>query len=180
MDDFVIIVARGELGLSKGGKKQVDDKPGEDPAINSVVHEKELIDRIGFIKLNLPGEVKVFFVYLCGFAGVGASLRWLISRQFNGSYFFYGTMAVNLLGSFLAGVLLYGLFTGKYMGSKILHEALLVGLLGAFTTFSSFSLENVRLIQEGQWLALGANVGAQVVGGILVCYLGYSLAGASA
>lgn len=83
---------------------------------------------------------------------IGALLRYLIS---NGIYawlgrgFPYGTLAVNVIGSFLMGVLTI-LLIEKGDVSEVLKLTLLVGFLGAFTTFSTFSMDTINLISQGQ------------------------------
>lgn len=80
---------------------------------------------------------------------------------------------VNLVGCFLIG-LLWGLFE-----QSILHPAfrglIVIGVLGAFTTFSSFGLESFILIRHQHWRALAANLIINNIGGILLVYLGYLL-----
>lgn len=80
---------------------------------------------------------------------------------------------VNMVGSFLIGVLAAGLSTSGPGWSLFL----MTGVLGGFTTFSSFSLDNMRLIREGHWGPMLTNVLAQCVLGVLLCAAGYALAG---
>ncbi len=86
-----------------------------------------------------------------------------------------GTLAVNLLGCFLlGGVVQFGL-----QHLSIPPEwriGLTVGFLGAFTTFSTFSWETVRMLQEGEWTRALLYVSASIVGGLLAVILGMRLA----
>lgn len=105
---------------------------------------------------------------------LGALLRFLVSNGVYGLFgksFPYGTLAVNVLGSFLIGLLtLY--FVEREMLSSVLARGLIVGVLGAFTTFSTFSLDTFNLIEEGKlWLA-GANALLNVSLCVLAVWLG--------
>lgn len=78
--------------------------------------------------------------------GGGAVLRWVVSTRLN-SALPYGTLLVNVIGSFAIGVLFVVL---AHRGVDDPHRAgLIVGLLGGFTTFSAFSLETMTLIEQG-------------------------------
>ena len=71
----------------------------------------------------------------------------------------WGTLAVNVLGSFLIGLFM-GLTgpDGALMVSPVTRAFVTIGLLGGFTTFSSFSLQTIMLMQDGQWLWAAGNV----------------------
>jgi CrcB protein len=105
---------------------------------------------------------------------VGAVLRFWVS---NGVYgllgrtFPYGTLAVNVLGSLVMG-LLYVLLLDKLALGPAVRAALLVGLLGAFTTFSTFSIETLNLMEEGELLKAVLNVGLSVVLCLAAAWLG--------
>ncbi|MFP5440340.1 MAG: fluoride efflux transporter CrcB [Gammaproteobacteria bacterium] len=86
----------------------------------------------------------------------------------------WGTLLVNVAGSFLYG-LLFAVLTQYLPAGGTLRVALLAGFLGGFTTFSSFSFETVRLFQEGQpGLAIGY-VLASVLSCLLAVWLGLAL-----
>ncbi len=86
----------------------------------------------------------------------------------------WGTFTVNVAGSFLYG-LLFAVLTAYLPASGTLRVALLAGFLGGFTTFSSFSFESVRLIQEGQAVLAMVYVVASVVSCLLALWLGLVL-----
>lgn len=87
----------------------------------------------------------------------------------------YGaTLAVNLLGCLLIGVL-YGLFALRPEISPVLRAGLMVGFLGGLTTFSSFSLDTLRLLESGQaGIAIGY-AAISVLGGLLATWAGLTL-----
>lgn len=88
----------------------------------------------------------------------------------------WGTLLVNIGGSFLYG-LLFALLTQYLPHGATLRVALLAGFLGGFTTFSSFSFESVRLIEEGQLLLAAGYVLGSVVACLVAVWLGLQLAG---
>lgn len=83
---------------------------------------------------------------------VGAVMRFLVAQYVNqlwGAYFPYGTLVVNVSGSFLMGFLAI-LFLELLPPSMFWRAALMIGFLGGFTTFSSFSWETVDLLLRGE------------------------------
>ena len=108
----------------------------------------------------------------------GAVMRWLMAgavQRWAGGAFPWGTFAVNALGSFLLGFLFVWLIE-RSTASELVRLALTVGMLGAFTTFSTYSLESIRLLQEGALGMAAANVMGQVVVCLLLTWLGIQLA----
>lgn len=94
----------------------------------------------------------------------GAVFRfWLSSGVYKwlGQSFPYGTLVVNVFGSFLMGILFVAL-TERWAGDTVIRAALMVGLLGAFTTFSTFSMETLNLIEQGAVLKAMINIIASV------------------
>ncbi|MGS0674224.1 fluoride efflux transporter CrcB [Shewanella sp. 125m-1] len=116
----------------------------------------------------------VLFIALGG--SIGAVLRYLISLlmlQVFGSGFPFGTLVVNILGSFLMGVVFaLGEVSELSPGIKAFIG---VGLLGALTTFSTFSNESLLLMQEGLLVKAILNVVVNVCVCIFVVYLGQQL-----
>jgi CrcB protein len=116
---------------------------------------------------------------LIGLAGfTGTLLRYWLSewtaRRF-GETFPTGTLVVNLIGCFLAGLLFYLLFD-RYLISPTVRTVLLIGLLGGFTTFSSFGLQTFTLFRNGEMGLALFNIAVSNVGGLLMVWVGYSLA----
>lgn len=105
---------------------------------------------------------------LIGLAGaLGAMLRFAITQgvmKVLGQGFPFGTLIVNVLGSFLIGAL-FVVFWERAAGGELLRLVLVVGLLGSLTTFSAFSLDTWILFQDGVYLKAGANI----LGNVLLC-----------
>jgi CrcB protein len=108
---------------------------------------------------------------------VGALLRFWVSTgvyALLGRGFPYGTLVVNVLGSLAMGFL-YVLLLDRMTVVPELRAALLVGLLGAFTTFSTFSIETLNLIEQADFIRAGLNVVISVVACVLACWFGLLL-----
>jgi CrcB protein len=100
-------------------------------------------------------------------AVAGVQARW-------GTAFPWGTLSVNLLGSFLLGLLLPIGLRGTALGPTA-TIALSVGVLGGFTTYSSFSLETLTLLQRGAPVAAFGNVAGTVLACLAASWLGVQL-----
>ncbi len=98
----------------------------------------------------------LLFVGAGGF--FGAISRFLIAtyvQKLSGSFFPYGTLTVNVLGSFIIG------FAAMFFAQTVQPEYkafVITGFLGALTTFSTFSLENVNMLQDGEFTSFGLNI----------------------
>lgn len=109
---------------------------------------------------------------------LGAVLRYWVSStayMLLGRGFPYGTLAVNVIGSLLMGML-YVLMLDRLAAGSEWRAFLLVGLLGAFTTFSTFSIETLLLMQETMYLRALLNVLLSVLACIGAAFLGMVLA----
>nr|WP_189664112.1 MULTISPECIES: fluoride efflux transporter CrcB [unclassified Pseudomonas] len=89
-------------------------------------------------------------------------------------HFYTATLAVNIVGCLLIGVL-YGLFLIRPEVPIEVRAGLMVGFLGGLTTFSSFSLDTVRLLESGQVLLALGYAALSVFGGLLATWAGLSL-----
>jgi fluoride exporter len=116
------------------------------------------------------------FFYIAFGGAAGALLRYWASglvHRIGGSSFPWGTLSVNLIGSFLIGFL-WGMFESVIV-SQNARILIFIGLLGSFTTFSTFSLESFHLVRDGEYGLFIANILSSFVLGILLVFAGYFL-----
>lgn len=116
-------------------------------------------------------------IAIAGGGAIGALLRFWVSTgvyQLFGRSFPWGTLAVNVLGSFLMG-LLFVLMLERSLIAPEWRAAILVGLLGAFTTFSTFSIETLSLIEQADYLKAMLNMILSVSVCVLACWAGLAL-----
>lgn len=108
---------------------------------------------------------------------VGSVLRYLMSTGVHavaGRGFPYGTLAVNIIGCLVMGIL-FVLLVERLSGTTVWRAGLLIGLLGGFTTFSAFSIESFNLIEQGELMKAGLNVVASVLICLAATWLGVTL-----
>ncbi len=126
--------------------------------------------------MTLSGFQVYLLIGLGGF--FGSMLRYAVStgvqRLDPDASFPYGTLAVNGLGCLALG-LLAGLADARGVLGPEARLGLMIGLLGGFTTFSTFGYETLALLREGAWAPAAANVAGSVVIGLAACWLGYGL-----
>ncbi len=113
---------------------------------------------------------------LIGFGGfIGAIARYVISgvphRFLNGS-FPYGTLLVNVLGCFIIGTLMF-LVEDRRMIETEARLFIFTGILGSFTTFSTFGFETYALLRESQYVSAIANIGTNLIVGIFAVAAGW-------
>ena len=119
----------------------------------------------------------VKWIYLFFGGGIGTMARYALSGiicEWFGSRFPLGTLAVNLLGCFLAGFLTV-MTDERFFFSPELRTSLFIGFLGGFTTFSALISETANLIKDGQTLLAFSNVLLSVSVGFIVFRLGILL-----
>lgn len=105
----------------------------------------------------------------------GAVVRFLVSSgiyQWLGRGFPYGTLVVNVIGSFMLGLLTESLMQQRITVTFEYRAAILVGFIGAFTTFSTFSLETFYLIEQGNLNKAGLNIFTSVTACIFAIWIG--------
>lgn len=91
----------------------------------------------------------------------------------------WGTLAINVTGSFVIGF--FDTLTGpdgRIFASSNTRQFFMIGICGGYTTFSSFSLQTLKLAQEGEWLRAGGNTVGSVVLCLVAVWLGYVCANA--
>jgi CrcB protein len=93
-----------------------------------------------------------------------------------GETFPWGTLIVNIVGSFLIGLIAAISGTdGRFIIPPEARQFMMVGILGGFTTFSSFSLQTLTLARDGEWLLAGANIVGSVVLCLIAVWAGHML-----
>jgi CrcB protein len=111
----------------------------------------------------------------------GAVGRYILSglvHRFVTPFFPWGTFVVNVAGCAVFG-LLFGAMEARQVTSPAVRAFVFIGLLGGFTTFSSFAFETMELVRKGEMPAALGNVGGQVVLGLLAFWLAWATARAA-
>jgi CrcB protein len=117
------------------------------------------------------------YIWIAVGSALGGVLRYWcsgVAARLIGETFPWGTLIVNVVGSFVIGLV----FTltgpdGRLLVSSTARQFMMVGLCGGFTTFSSFSLQTLNLIRDGELLLAGANIAGSVLLCMLAVWLGH-------
>lgn len=115
---------------------------------------------------------KILYIGLGG--ALGSVMRYLTSGWFyrySDGIFPLGTLGVNLIGSFIIG-LLWGIFENVVVSANV-RNFFLVGILGGFTTFSTFTLENFHLLRDGEIKLAFVNIAFSNIAGVALVFVGY-------
>ncbi|HCE1991745.1 TPA: fluoride efflux transporter CrcB [Vibrio parahaemolyticus] len=115
------------------------------------------------------------FIALGG--AIGACSRYLVSEfcvLLFGRGFPYGTLTVNVVGSFIMGLLIAA-FESEILATEPWRQVIGLGFLGALTTFSTFSMDNVLLMQQGAFFKMGLNILLNVVLSSSAAWIGFQL-----
>ncbi|OPY22550.1 MAG: camphor resistance protein CrcB [Methanomethylovorans sp. PtaU1.Bin073] len=120
----------------------------------------------------------MYTVLLIGIGGfIGAILRYTIGGWVQNNFvsFPFGTLTVNVIGSFFLGLIMY---LSEYQGvfSDQTRMFLTIGMIGAFTTLSTFSYESFRLLERSEFTLLTVNLTATVLLSMLAVYIGKTVA----
>ena len=114
------------------------------------------------------------YVFIAIFAIIGAFARYgqsIVVQSVLGRSFPFATLSINVLGSFLMGFLFFETLERINLSPE-LRTGILTGGLGAYTTFSTFSLESLGLIENGEMVKAGLYIGASVVLSIAAAIFG--------
>jgi CrcB protein len=113
-------------------------------------------------------------ISIAGAAGALAryGLEGLVSRR--ATAFPWGTFVVNISGAFLLG-LLFTVLTERLVVAPWLRSAVTIGFLGAYTTFSTLTLETFRLFEEGSYVAAAMNIFGSIFVGLVAVFTGVVL-----
>ena len=126
--------------------------------------------------LNVMNSLKLYMMIALGGAS-GACLRYFLSEtmlKLLGRGFPFGTLTVNILGSLLMGIL-YGLLEKEIIAVSPAKTLIGIGFLGALTTFSTFSMDSLLLLQQGHFFKMALNITLNVVVCIFMAWLGLQL-----
>ena len=108
---------------------------------------------------------------------IGSVARYLLTgavHRFASPYFPYGTFVVNVSGCLLFGII-FALGEERFVIGPPLRAFLLIGVLGGFTTFSSFTFESFQLLRDGELLLASANAVGQLVVGLFAFWVGVTV-----
>jgi fluoride exporter len=129
--------------------------------------------------LAANGAVSVYLWIAIGSALGGMSRYWCsgVAARLFGETFPWGTLIINIVGSFVIGF--FAALTapdGRVLVSSTTRQFVMVGICGGYTTFSSFSLQTLNLVNNGEWLHAGGNVAFSVTLSLVAVWAGHALA----
>ncbi len=117
---------------------------------------------------------KLLWIALGGALGTLARYGTTVALKPWSASFPCGTLAINLLGCLLIGVL-HGVFADRWVAREEIRLALIVGFLGGFTTFSTFALDNAMLLDRGSVMRAAVNILASNILGVALVFAGFYL-----
>ena len=122
----------------------------------------------------------LLYLWIAAGSALGGVARYFctgVASRLLGETFPWGTLFVNVTGSFIIGF--FATLTGpdgRIFAGTTTRQFVMTGILGGFTTFSSFSLQSLNLANDGEWLQAGGNVVGSVVLCLVAVWLGHMLA----
>jgi len=119
--------------------------------------------------------LQIIYIGAGGF--IGAVSRFLLSRYVNNLLpsFPFGTLSVNIIGSFILGFIIYSVSLGRNISPEM-RDFITIGMLGGFTTMSAFAYESFRLMELNQMMLFALNIALNVILCIAAVYAGKELA----
>lgn len=142
--------------------------------------------------MNFLGANMTNVAWVAVGGALGSALRFIVSglvahhladplARLSGKWlsvaFPWGTLTVNVAGSLLIGIVAALMSPdGRWLVSPGLRQFLMLGVLGGFTTFSSFSLQTLELLRDGEWFMASANVLLSVAVCLIAVWAGFTLA----
>jgi CrcB protein len=117
------------------------------------------------------------YIFIALGGATGACLRYFLSQlmlQWCGKGFPFGTLLVNIVGSFFLGFL-YSLLEHGQLEAALWRTTVGIGFLGALTTFSTFSVDTLMLFQQGLWFKAALNVTLNIMCCLFAAWLGTQL-----
>jgi CrcB protein len=124
-------------------------------------------------------NVQIYLWIGLGSALGGMARYWCsgVMARLIGETFPWGTLFVNVLGSLIIGfIATLTAPDGRLFIDATTRQFIMLGLLGGYTTFSSFSLQTLALLNDGEWLYAGFNIGASVIACLVAVWLGHLIA----
>lgn len=122
-------------------------------------------------------QTVTIYLFIALGGATGACLRYFLSQlmlQWFGKGFPFGTLLVNVVGSFLLGFL-YSLLEHGHIEAALWKTTIGIGFLGALTTFSTFTVDTLMLLQQGLWLKAGLNIVLNVICCLIAAWLATQL-----
>ena len=131
------------------------------------------------LAVSLGDSIGTYTAVAIGSALGGMGRYWcsgIVARAI-GETFPWSTLIINIIGSFVIGF--FGTLTGPdgrmFVGTTV-RQFVMVGICGGYTTFSSFSLQTLNLMNDGEWLQAGPNIGLSVILCLIAVWAGHSIA----